>query len=79
MSLQPLNDRSLRRLNQQAGIEFVAARVWSNYTAVGVTAQHEHYLIDRKTGEAWLEDPPHCWTSCRERFDFEPFQPGVHA
>lgn len=79
MSLQPLNARSLRRLNRQTGIEFVAARVWSNYIAVAVTDQHVHYRIDRQTGIASLEDPPICWTSCRDRFDFEPFLPGVHG
>lgn len=69
MSLQPLNDRSLRRLNRETGMEFIAARVSSNYTAVAVTADHVHYVIDRQTHEVTRQDEPNChWSSCRERF-----------
>ena len=71
MSLQIISDRKIRRVSEATGVEFVALRSWSNYTWVGVTAQHEHYRIhrpDTDTFIAELEDPPVCWTSCQERF-----------
>ena len=81
MSLQTISDRKIRKINADTGIEFVRVRKWNNYHWVGVTDQHVHYTIQvGPTGyTAKLEDPPVCWTSCREHFDFAPYEPGEYT
>jgi hypothetical protein len=82
MSLQIISDKKVRKVSALTGVEFVAMRSWSNHHWVGVTAQHVHYTIrrpDTDTFIAELEDPPVCWSSCRERFDFSPFLPREHT
>jgi hypothetical protein len=82
VSLQPISERKVRRVSEVTGIPFVRVRSWSNYHWVGVTDDHVHYDIrrpDKDTFIAELQNPPVCWTSCRDHFDYEPFHPGVHG
>jgi len=88
MGMQRMSPKSVRRVNRQTadsrsekGIgEFVKIGVWSDpHYAVGVTAEDEHWTLNRKTGEVgerdmWRGQDIH-WSSCNRPDEPLPLPP----
>lgn len=69
MSAQVLSPRSTRRIARSTGLDIVRAWSHGGYIMTFVTADHQHGMWDKKTGEwEWDDDPTFHYSSCSELF-----------
>lgn len=67
MSLNALNDKKTRQLSEQVGIEFDRALVYQDRVTVHArTPGDVHYIVNRRTGEAELDQDFRHFSSCKE-------------